>query len=626
MTVTADPLEAALPPPRTLSSEEWRTLQRCKSAYAYARAAKKQLYTNWKRNWLLLNNRMWSDFRMSWMPSPSDSEVFPIMANLIGWITDQSVVFTVQASAVPNTPWSQTLEEVADDLELVMQSNWKVRNQQGTVTLGLWDAGLFGAAILKAVWDQTLDSGDGDANFVRVDPWNFYPDPQARDETDGEFYCEVRRMSWEEVERRFPKTCDYLLSDMIYEVSEGGLDSDDRPTNVRTGPAQFPLSQSSGYQGTFQGPGSTNPATSSTGLPGSGRVKAMARPEGVIVYEMWRRENRTTEVPDPHFEAPASDPGKEAPLVDVVYDDWEVVVWSSNTILLQAWASDLWQGATHPYSRFVYEDTGEFWPTPLVSHLAPAQIAINRLLAAFQQSAELTGNPILLESSTGRTRNSLAVNRPGQRMAADPQSLQAGAPKWLAPPSMSGDVLLLIRFWIERMENISGLSTISKGKAPAPRTPEATVNQVQESGFVRVRSVLRNLERALRRLGEIEAQLIVENYTRQRILSVLGPEGDRSVVMLRERHFLEATENELAPFRYSLIVNAGSEVPTSRQARIQEATNLFLIKAIDRPALLEAVNWPHWPAMEQRMSQAEQAAAQAHAQEATARQKTGRRE
>jgi hypothetical protein len=626
MTVTSDPLSTVLPPPTPLSSEDWRTLQQCKSAYHYARSAKKNLYANWKRNWLLLNNRMWSDFRLAWMPSPSDSEIYPILANLIAWGTDQSVMFTVQAASVPNTPWAQTLEDVADDLELVLQSNWKVRNQQGTVTLCMWDAALFGAGIFKAVWDQSLDSGEGDADFVRVDPWNFYPDPQARDEMDGEFYCEIRRMSWDEVERRFPDACDNLLSDIVYDVSEGGLDSDDRPTNVRTGPAQFPFSQSQGFQGTFSGGGTTNPQTSATGMPGQSRVKAMARPEGVIVYEMWRRRNRTTQVADPKFEAPESDPTQQAPDVDVTYDDWQVVVWSSNTILLKAWASDLWEGATHPYARFVLEDTGEFWPTPLVSHLAPAQIAINRLLASLQQSAELTGNPIFVESSTGRTANSLAVNRPGQRLRVDPASLAQGGPHWLNPPTMSADVLGLIRFWIERMENISGLTTTNKGKAPQPRTPEAVVSQVQESGFVRIRGMLRNLERTLRRIGSIEAQLIVENYTRSRILSVMGPEGERSVVMLRERHFLEATENQLAPFRYSLSVNAGSDVPTSRQSRVSEAINLFTLKLIDRPAALEMCQVAHWPAIEQRMEQKEQQAAQAAAQEeATMRQRTGRK-
>lgn len=614
MTITSDPLnDLVVAPPDPISYEDWRLLQRCKTAYAYAKAAKKNLYSHWKRNWLLLNNRMWNDFRMAWMPSPTDSEIFPIMANLIGWLTDQSIMFTIQAATVPNTPYATMLQTTADDLELLMQNNWKVRNQQGTATLGMWDAGLFGAGILKAIWDQGLDEGIGDADFCRVDPWNFYPDPMARNEEDGDFYCEVRRMSWDEVERRFPDTANHLLSNLVYEISEGGLDSDDRPTNTRTGPGQYPFSQNLGYP---------TQATAGGGMPGQAKVKAYARPDGIIVYEMWRKENRVTQVPQPHFEPPANQPDMQPPMVDVTYVDWQVIIWSADTILMKAWASDLWEGGTHPYARFVYEDTGEFWPTPLVSHLAPAQISINRLLAALQQSAELTGNPIFVESSTGRTQSSLVVNRPGQRLKVDPSAMQQGGPKWLSPPSMSGDVLNLIRFWIERMENISGLSTITKGKSPAPRTPEAVVNQVQESGFVRVRSALRNMERCLRRIGGIEAQLMIENYTQPRMISIIGPEGDRSVVMLRQRHFLSATENQLAPFRYSLIVNAGSDVPTSRQARVSEAINLFVLKAVDRQYLLEAVGIHDWPAIEQRMEQKE--AEQQKAIEATARDKSGR--
>jgi len=614
-TITSDQLDLAVPPPEAPTYDEWVLLQKCQTAYEQARAAKRPLYPNWRRNLLLLNNRSWSDFRMSWMPSPSDSEIFPIVANLIGWLTDQSVMYTIQAAALPNTTWAKYLESLADDLEVLMQSSWKVRSKQNTVTLAWWDAAMCGAGIMKAVWDQSLDRGLGDSNLVRVDPWNFYPDPQATDETNGEYFVEVRRMSWDEIERRFPITCDKLLSELVYDLADDPLDSDSRPTNVRASPSQYPMSSTAGYP---------TPVTSSTGLPGQGRKSAYSPPEGIVMYEMWRRCNRQTTTPDPSWEPPPGAPDAKRPDIDVTYDDWQVVVWSSNTILLTAWASDLWDGGTHPYGRLVLEDTGEFWPTPLSTHLAPGQIAINRLLSSLQQSAELTGNPIFVEPTTAGTGQTALVNRPGQRLRENPMAAANGQGlRWLQPPSMSPDVLGLIRFWIERMENISGLSTISKGKSPAPRSPEAVVNQVQESGFVRVRSALRNCERVLRRLGGIEAQLMVENYTTARTISIVGQEGEQTAVALRDRHFLDAIENAYAPFKYSLMVNAGSEVPTSRQARIAEATNLFLIKAIDRPALLEAINFPHWQPVDARMQQMEQQMAQQ--QQANARQRTGRR-
>jgi hypothetical protein len=602
MTITADPLDTrSIEPPRPRTESDLRKIARLRKAYADARDAKKALYANWRRNYLLLQNRHWAEFRSTWMPSPADSEIYPILSSLIGWLTDQSVMFTIQAAATPGTPWAQMLEEMSDDLEIILQSNWKVRNHQATVTLAMWDAALYGAGLMKAVWDQSLEKGLGDADLVHVDPWNFYPDPQATNEKDGNYYIEVRLMSWDEVERRFPDTADELLASMIYDTADTALDSDQRPTNTKNNQHTFPMSFNRGYPTT---------STSSTGLPGQGGKFAW-KPEGITVFECWARENRTDKTPDPDWDPSTAKAGEQAPEVDVTYDSWRVTVWSSDVILLEAWSEELWDGATHPYGRLCLEDTGEFWPTPLVTHLAPGQIAINRLLAAMQQSAELTGNPVFMEPSTSGIPQTLLQNRPGQRVKYNPQSAAAGGPpQWLTPPTMSPDVLNLIRFWIERMENISGLASISKGKSPTGRAPEAVVNQVQESGFIRVRSALRNLERVLRRVGTIEIQLIIENYTTARSVSIVGQEGSKSLVTLRERHFIDAVDNEYAPFKYALIVNAGSEVPTSRQARMAEAQNLFLTHAIDRPALLEAVGWPHWPAIDQRMQKQEQAAAQ----------------
>jgi hypothetical protein len=613
MTVTSDQL-GTYPAP-THDAEELALLSRLRNTYQRARSAKRLLYADWRRNWLLVNNRMWSQVRLSsWMPTPQDNELYPIVAGLIGWMTDQNVSFSVNPAALPGTPWAQYLEKLSDDLESLLQSNWKVLNWQSVITEIMWDAALYGAGIGKAVWDQSLEQGEGNADIVRVDPWNFYPDPNANDEKEAGYFYEVRRLSWDEVERRFPETAPRLLEDLVWEASDNSLDSDSRPTNSRQGSNanSIPMSMSAGYP-TVQ--------TSSMGLPGQGRFHAWM-PDGIILYEAWMKENRDTEIPDPDWKAPEANPDAEAPKVKVVYDDWRVVVYSSNTILLDCWASDLWSGATHPYSRFYFEDPGEFWPTPLVSQMAPMQIAINRLLAAMQQSAELTGNPIFIESTNSGMSNSLIVNRPGQRLKVNPTGGQN--PQWLSPPLMSGDVMSLVRYYIDRMENISGLSTTSKGKAPTPRTPEAVVNQVQESGFVRVRQGLRNLEKMLRKLGEITSQLIVENYTQQKIVSILGPDGGQSAVFLQNRHFIDAVNDEFMPFKYALIINAGSDMPTSRQARMAEAQTLFVLKAIDRPALLEAAEYPHWQDIEARMEQKEQAEAQAQ-QELTARQKTGRK-
>jgi hypothetical protein len=63
--------------------------------------------------------------------------------------------------------------------------------------------------------------------------------------------------------------------------------------------------------------------------------------------------------------------------------------------------------------------------------------------------------------------------------------------------------------------------------------------------------------------------------------------------------------------KFSLQVNAGSGNPTSRQARIAEADALLAMGAIDRKAVLQTHNFPHWQDIQQRMEEKEEAERQA---------------
>ena len=62
---------------------------------------------------------------------------------------------------------------------------------------------------------------------------------------------------------------------------------------------------------------------------------------------------------------------------------------------------------------------------------------------------------------------------------------------------------------------------------------------------------------------------------------------------LRARHFYGPTDKGAAPLKYMVNIKAGAASPTSRQARMAEADNLFVIGAIDDEAVLEAHQYPH---------------------------------
>ena len=325
------------------------------------------------------------------------------------------------------------------------------------------------------------------------------------------------------------------------------------------------------------------------GRPGQGTETAdNVLDNGVVVYECWIRENyeEERETTDPLL----------GDTETVVSDSWRVVVFTGNHVLLDTTAEDLWQHNHHPYSRYVDDETGEFWPVPIVSYLAPCQIAIDRLLASMQSSAELTGNPIFMDvanSGLGRTQ---IVNRPGLRLQMDSAvaNTQGAKPQWMPPPQMSGDVLQLINLWRQIMENISGLSSSQKGQLSTGRQAAQTMQSAQEAGFVSIRASQRNMETCLMVTGTLLCHLIAQNYSTPRIVAIVGDKGSDTSLLLAARHFyspsrdFETLKDKLAPLVFSLNVSAGSDRPTSRQARIAEADALFAMKAVDQQYVLQA--------------------------------------
>lgn len=592
--------------------EEMELISRLDTMYSNARTKKRRYYEDWRRNYLLVNNKMWSESRTAnWMPSPTSSEIFPIVSALIAWMTDQSVIFSVSAAADPNTLYSQWLGKLSNDLETILQSNWLNNGLDDQVYLSLWDSAMYGCGILKTVWDSGLDRGLGDAIFRRIDPWSFYPDPNANCMDDAQYFIEVQRLSFEEIERRFPLAYDDLIAAESFIANGSSEDYDSKP-NIYDA-EQYPKAN----PGALPGSGTTgslgpNANTSTFGRPGQGRRKYTTT-DGVIVREFWLRENRVEAIEDSPIKEPPN-PNYVYP-DPIVYDEWRVVVEASGVILMDELVSDLWSTGRHPYTRYCFDDIGDFWGVSLVSHLAPAQIAINRLLGVVQSNAELIGNPIFMEPEDSGINRTAIINRPGQRLRlkGGPNANPANNPFWLVPPALPSFITETIQFWIQRMENISGLGQVSKGSLPPARTPSSSVAATQESGFVRVRQAMRNLEDCLRIAGNLQAELITENYTTPRVVAIVGPDGEQTSLQLSARHFYEGGDDGSIPFRFSIFIDAGANNPTSRQSRIAEADTLFAMQAIDRQALLAAHNYPHAMEIDQRMQQHEQNAALQHA-------------
>ena len=76
-----------------------------------------------------------------------------------------------------------------------------------------------------------------------------------------------------------------------------------------------------------------------------------------------------------------------------------------------------------------------------------------------------------------------------------------------------------------------------------------------------------------------------------------------------EGEVVEARGIDFAESRFNYVVESGSTVAKTQAQTMEQSLQLFQVNAIDRPALLEALNWPNWKAVCERMAESEVATA-----------------
>lgn len=590
------------------AAAETDLVNRLRTLYRTARKEKSGRYDNWYRNYRLVMNRSGTQAFNSNQIQARSSEIYPILSTLVSWMNDQHTTIDVTAAADPDSDFATYIQKVAQDLSTVLTTNWEVENYDNPKKLAIWDSLIYGTGFLKTVWDQSLAGGLGNANLIHIDPFQLFIDPNATSLKDAEYIVEVRRMSLDEIERRFPG------KSILAEGSSATTgEVDEKPTYS---------SGSNAFRSPKANPGALPGGDGRYAAPTSGPRSNLIDP-GVIVYEFWLRENETWyEDEDAKVDNAATAP--EGLSDKHVTDKWRVVVLAANEILLDEDADDLWSGGTHPYDRFVFDDVGELYGISLVDHLANPQIALNRLLDSMQKSAELTGNPIFLEAANSGLDRVGIINKPGQRLRiTGTGGLANNKPGWMQPPQPSEVVRQLMQFWIERMENISGLTSAIKGADMGQRQSQDALGSNQDIAFVRVRNALSNLEETLKSAGNKLADLVIDNYTDPRYIAIVGPDGEKSSLVLRARHFNIPTDKGAIPLKYVLSIQAGSSMPTSRQAKASQAQAAYALGIIDRQAWFEANQYPNWQAINKRINEEIKAGT---FQPPSARQRAGRQQ
>lgn len=541
---------------------------RIREMYERARVDKDKFHEKWARYYAAL----WDERPMQVgrntgrLGRPQANEIMPIITALVGWLGDARPKVNVSPAAYnPETPTYQIASDLAADMERVLEWVHRVNRFDLEREAVFFDGLTFGCGFYKAGWSEAFHGGRGDVTERRVDPWMIYPDPLARNTDTWRYVIERREMSRDEARERYGDIADLIGPGDPF----GGTE---RPTQIsKTDSYRPPMA----IAGPIMGQGTVYASVTS-----DQPARAPYTYDAVTVLECWYLED-----------------GR-----------WRLTTIGGGEVLQDLdVAEELYEFGKPPYCRLPIHEIGEFWGPSLVSFLMSGQEALNDLLFHAHNNARLAGDPVLLEAIQAGTTPTRIVNRPGQRIPVQ----APGLVEWMRPPEMPQIIVNLIQFWVQEMERISGLAGVVRGAAPSRRESEQAFTQMAEGSATRVRNVLRNLEWTEIELGEMVTSLVVEHYTEERIISLVGPEGQPTVTALAPRHFWVAPDPDspAEPLRFTLWVEAGSGDPASRTAQIAEAQAMFGMGAIDREALLSHRRWKGWKQIVARIAEKEAAGA-----------------
>ena len=560
--------------------------------FNHAKEKRRPLVGKWVTNYHVTHNRTWTTARPPGHPRTEIPEIYPILASIVAWETDLTPQFKVAPNVPPFSPYIQQYSDMATDLEWILNTNWEALDYEAEVSQVLWDGEMYGIGYGKTTWDPNSSGGLGDAYLRRVDPFNMYLDPDAKSWKDLNYLFEVKQCSIQDIQRRFPKANTEELSFRLQDTPNAPtqLDKSGQATGHRPNPGSLPNAS----------PPATSTGTNVTTFGGRAGQPPRVMDSEVTVVELWYRTRAKS-----GLKPSTEDATPDTPNIHEYKDEWRCLIFSGNQVMLHKAADEIFGFATHPYSRYCPLEEGELYGYSLVEQLAPMQVAINRLFAAVEHNAWLTGNPILIHRA-GDTVN--ITNRPGERMETQDPNQDI---RWLQPPPISLQHLQVIDKMIDEMERVSGISAIMRGQQPQGRPSEGLVNSVQDSAFVRIRQRLRNFERFLREAGFQLATIITEFYDQSRIMARVGSDDESPMTMqLSSQHFYTVNDADGTkdPMKFNLSVRAGAFGAIGREARAAMYERYYAMGAIDVGSLLRLSQVPEWEQITEKVN-AEKAAA-----------------
>lgn len=583
--------------------DEEAAVRLVESLFTKAKRAREAYDRKWLENYEFFKGKQWKQKRPRYRHSEVLNYVFSEIQNVVVLLTDSRP----DIETLPEDP-SDT--EFSDIITEVITAKWDQKSWSYTVAEAILDASIAGTGLAEVSWKQELDDGIGDLSFETVDPFYFFPDPNARCKVNDE-YCDYTITAIPtdvgKVKLKYPDKAQYLSGD----VSSGNTAKSDYMEQAD--------------EILYRSPSDNRLQTDVQGW------EAKKKQDQVLVMTAYLTPRECVEEKI-ITKDDLTGLDKIAYQEKLKYPNGRKLI-TANGVLLED-TQNPYESKKFPYARLVdHIMPREFWGIGEVEQLRSPQEIINKLVSYVMDVLILTGNPVWLVDNNSGVEVDNLTNQPGLKIEKNPGTVVERVEGVQLQPY----VLQVLSTFIDNIrQSLGSTGDVSQGVAPTPNASGYAIEQLQEAAQTKIRGKARNVEVFLKEVGDLMVDRILQFYTAPRVVRLTNNDGASKYFKFHIAQNADETGNvqkvanierytqdpdtgayavgmvEQIPLksRLDVRISVGSTLPFAKAQKSQIAEKLFDKGIIDAEEYLTQLQYPNKEKIIQRMKDMQMAQAQ----------------
>lgn len=558
------------------SIDELELIGKVNSLYALAKNIKKDKDDMFEKAFEFIRGKQWeipkpielSDATLNIMRATKDTKKSILL--------DASPVFNiVPTTELPTTVKNSDGAMFTLDQEKIMKlkalledygyTHWHIEE---ALEEAIDDALVYGTAILKVIYDDYADNGNGNIAVSRVNPRNFYISQGAEKDIQKAYYIiETRIMRLDEIMLEFPEKGKYVMPEQG--VTKKMLSEYQDDNNASSGLVIESLNKDTEY------------FDKSKDMIGYDLQYSE-------VKELWIHDLEAEEYEDVTVNEETSmivmDP-KGMPLTikkqRLKYPGGRHIIWANNVLLVNE-ANNLID------KKFPYviirnnSEGGSFWGTGEFETGHDIQRAINRIMCNLIDWSNGAYNKHVVEDGA-IVNNTNIQDKAWQILKVTDINKYR---QEVAPPPPSG-LFELLQVLRGVYDSLSGVHETTRGESSSAAARVGVAQQLRQADFTKLKLIVRSLERALSELGTMCLSRLIQFEHLDRMYHFIDP-----TTQLPQAIQLEGFPSDI-DLVLKVEVKSNSTLPKDKPSLAALALQLQQRGIIGPIATLKTLEWPN---------------------------------